>query len=544
MTSIPPGLQGITAIFKFFIDSVNKKLSDAEYLDFNPSLPVVWRAVEGFAALLAEQGRDWLPIEEAQALIDQVLPRVGYENSLFRHLLAEGVIVENRFYMEAEQWIEGVHFAYERFTDHLVAKRLLDAHLDTHAPASSFTTATPLGKYVEDEHACAIHQGLIEAFAIQLPERIGKELIELVPSIQAFDSIIKAFIESTIWRVPHTIDPDVALEYINYFIIRNWSHRNELFNALLTVAANPEHPLNADFLHENLIRQDLAERDSWWSVFLSEQCGARASVDRLVDWAWSPEDKSHIAEESIRLCGVALTWFLTTSNRYLRDRTTKSLVQLLTPKIDVLRGVIQEFVGVNDPYVFERLMAVAYGCAMRSDDTDAIRNLALDIYRCVFQDGHPPAHILLRDYARGVIEVAVIRGLALKIDLNKVRPPYNSTFPDKIPTKEELKAKYDNFDAAKREIDYAQSTIWFSVMRGGDFARYIIGTNDGSFEWSSRRVGKSYPPSRQEQYEAFIATLTPRQRHALEKYGSTGAFLVCIAEGSNWASRSCWSHIE
>ena len=125
------------------------------------------------------------------------------------------------------------------------------------------------------------------------------------------------------------------------------------------------------------------------------------------------------------------------------------------------------FIDVNDPYVFERLMAVAYGCAMRSEDTEAIGSLAADIYAWVFRDGHPPVHILARDYARGVIEVAVHRGIALDIDMSKVRPPYNSTFPDNIPTEEELRAKYDNFDAAKRDIDYAQSTIWLSVMNGG-----------------------------------------------------------------------------
>ena len=169
----------------------------------------------------------------------------------------------------------------------------------------------------------------------------------------------------------------------------------------------------------------------------------------------------------MRLCGVALAWFLTTSNRFLRDRATKALVRLFTHRISVLRTVIQSFINVNDLYVFERLMAVAYGCAMRSEDTEAIGSLAADIYAWIFRDGHPPVHISLRDYARGVIEVAVHRGIALDIDLSRVRPPYNSTFPDDIPAEEELKAKYDNFDTAKRDTDYAQSTIWLSVMDEG-----------------------------------------------------------------------------
>src|SRR5882724_1995828 len=452
LTVIPSGLHGITSVFKFFIDSVNKKLFDAEYLDFNPSLPIIWRAVEAFAAQLAERGRDWLPLEEAQGVINQILPRDGYQNSLFRHLVAEGVIAENRFYVGDNQWSEGVQFAYERFTDHLIAKYLLDVHLDTIDPASSFMSDNPLVKYVKDEHVCARNRGLIEAFTIQVPERIGKELIELIPSIQAFDAVISAFIESIIWRHPHSINLDVALDYINASAIRDSYHHERLLNAVFTVAANHDHPLNADLLHQNLLRLELAERDSWWSIFLSDQYSTHGAVDRVVDWAWSPEDKAYTADESVRLCGIALAWFLTTSSRFLRDRATKALVCLFTHRINVLRTVIQGFIGVNDPYVFERLMAIAYGCSMRSEDTEAIGGLAADIYAWVFQDGHPPVHILSRDYARGVIEVAVQHGIPLDIDLSKVRPPYTSTFPDNIPTEEELKAQYDNFDAAKRDM--------------------------------------------------------------------------------------------
>jgi len=58
------------------------------------------------------------------------------------------------------------------------------------------------------------------------------------------------------------------------------------------------------------------------------------------------------------------------------------------------------------PYVTERLYAVAYGCAMRSFDDDAIKGLALAVYEIIFENGSPPVHILLRDYARGVIELA------------------------------------------------------------------------------------------------------------------------------------------
>src|SRR5882724_37147 len=67
-------------------------------------------------------------------------------------------------------------------------------------------------------------------------------------------------------------------------------------------------------------------------------------------------------------------------------------------------------------------------------------------------------------------------------------------------------------------IDYAQSAIWSSVMYRGDFTRDVIGTNGGSFEWSSQRLGVPPTPTRKERYEAFVAALTPRQKKAVERF--------------------------
>jgi len=520
LTAIPTGLQGISAIFVFFLDSVNKKLSDPEYIGFNPKTPIVSRAVEAFATRLAEEGKDWLPPEQAQELIDDVLPRNGYDKSLFRHLLSEGVISENRFYIGDNQWIEGVHFAYERFTDHLVAKYLLDKYLDVKNPASLFATETPLAKYVKDESACTYYRGLIEAFSIQLPERIGKELIELVTIIREFRSVVDAFIDSIVWREPKALNREVAIEYINAVVTRDSYHHRRLLDALLTVATNPGHPLNADFLHKNLMRFEMADRDASWSIFVHKQFGAHGAVDRLIDWAWSRESKDHISAEAVRLCGTALTWFLTTSNRFARDRATKALVTLFTNRLQILREMMQQFHGVNDPYVLERLFAVAYGCVLRSSDKNAIAEIAQATYDWIFRDGQPPVHILLRDYARGIIEYALYQGLNLEIEENKIRPPYHSDWVT-IPTEEECESfQVENGSWDSYDPRWSQNRIYHSMMVD-DFARYVIGTNHNWSEWLSLRLEEPPWRSSKEKLEAFIEALTPAEREAWDAFQSS-----------------------
>lgn len=517
LTKIPPGIHGITAIFDFFIESVNKKLSEPKRLNFDRKSQIVQKAVEKLAETMADKRSTWLQREDAKTVVDAFLPRQEYENSLFRALVAEGVIAEDRFRIGEDKWCEGIHFSYERFADNLVANHLLDKYLDSSNPSHSFMPDQQLGSLVKDEGTCWRNRGLVEAFSIQLPERIKMELTEIAPHCADYRPVRESFVESLIWRDPKAIT-GATKDYINGHVVRYWDTHDQFLNALLTVASRPDHPYNADFLHEHLVKIGLAERDAWWSVFIHYQYGEHRSVDRLVDWAWSSEDKRHIEDNSVRLCGIALAWFLTTSNRFLRDRATKSLVSLFTDRIQVLSQVISEFLNVNDPYVLERLFAVAYGCAMRSTDDEAIGVLAKDVYEWVFKNKEPPPNILLRDYARGVVEVALRRGMKLNIDVGQIKPPYGSEWPSfEIPSEEKLK-KYGEWTEGMPDEEWARVHLYQSIMGSEDFARYIIGTNSGDFEWSSHLLKGTKKPSRREIYENFVHSLSKKQKEALTRY--------------------------
>lgn len=516
LTQLPAGLHGVSAIFNFFVDSVNDKL--AEMLDYDPHSPLVQRAVDRLAALMAERKTRWLPREEAQTTIHQLLPRDSYEQSLFRHLIAEGLLAEDQRLVGEDDGDLVVYFAYERFSDHLIAKHLLDTYFDPDAPNSSFLSDSPLRTFIEDEQTCWRNQGLVEAFSIQIPERIGQELVDVAPHCRTFYPVCLAFIDSLIWRAPTTIGATTRT-YINAVVIQSRETSYRFLNALMIVAVQPEHPYNARFLHQYLMKFALADRDAWWSTFLHEQNDTQSAVDRLIDWGWSSDDKSHIMDDALELSGIALAWLLTTANRFLRDKATKALVQLFTPRIHVLRQVIQQFLDVNDPYILERLFAVAYGCAMRTRNDRALQALALDTYRWVFQDGTPIPHILLRDYARGVIEAAIHKGIELPIAVEKSRPPYTSEWPTAIPIEDELTV-YGKYDENMPDAEWARVHLYKSVMGREDFARYIIGIDGNDFAWSARRLGDPREPSLQERYQAFLRSLTLRQQRAWNRYDS------------------------
>jgi len=507
VSKFPTGLRGVTSIFKLFVDSINEKLSAPEYLDYPTHRSVVWRVLDRLSGALAQSHKDHLLLEEAETIVQQIWSGSNTSRPLLRYLVEEGVLIEDQMQDGREDGFEVIRFAYERFSDHQIVKHLLDNYLDAQQPELAFAPGQPMAFLSEN---LGTNAGLLAAMCVQVPERIGKEFPDIMPSLAGSYAVRDGFIESLIWRDPNSIS-SATRELINRYLNHSDYVFERIFDVFLTVAAIPNHPYNADFLHQHLLKFEMAERDTWWSIFLYRQLGSHGAVDRIIDWAWSPEDKDHIDDESARLCGIALAWFLTTSNRFVRDRATKALVNLFTSRLRVLKIVMRQFQEVDDFYVLERLFAVAYGCVLRSLDDDEIASLAQEVYKEIFENGNPPAHILLRDYARGIIEYAIRRSLSLDIDLNKVKPPYRSEWPE-IPTEEETekyKIPYTSLDSGDKR--WAQNHIHFSVMED-DFARYVIGTNNNHPDWLSLRMDEPSWRSPEEIKDDFVESLTASEK--------------------------------
>ena len=91
----------------------------------------------------------------------------------------------------------------------------------------------------------------------------------------------------------------------------------------------------------------------------------------------------------------------------------------------LLPDLLSEFNSINDLYLVERLYAVTYGVICNITDPQVISRIAVLVFEFVFKDGKPIPHILLRDYARGILELALHKKL-LPDDINTdlFRPPY------------------------------------------------------------------------------------------------------------------------
>ena len=503
---LPRGFYGITSIFEMFFNSINDEL--ASKLDFDNRVPLVRQALKVFANALIEANERWLPLVMAQDVVNALLPGRSFEHSLYRGLVLEGILVEDVAWSQDSKPEDIVFVAYERFADHLIASSLLDTHLDTNYPEAAFEIGAPLG-YICDSKQF-ITSGLLEAFCLQIPERMGKELIEIAPAVENRRNIGKAFQQSLIWRSPEAFSK-TTLESLNR-LIRTENDWEDSLDMLLTVTILPKHPFNANFLNSWLSQYSMPVRDSKWSIYLHLAWRTHGAVDRLVYWASTITSQDILDNDTVDLCSTALAWLLTTSNRFLRDRATKALVSLLTERLDSVVRLVKRFTNVNDPYVAERIYAVAYGIAMRSNDPEKVGTLAMCVYNQVFATGTPPAHILLRDYARGVVERALYLGAIIDINEDNIRPPYKSYWPA-IPTNDDIKSLLPDFSRGSHdsgELEWARNRIGFSVM-SDDFASYVIGTNRGHIDFLSLKLEEPAWQSPDERLTTLVTELSEEE---------------------------------
>jgi hypothetical protein len=503
---LPRGFRGITAIFDLYLSAVNVRL--AEGLGFNPKDALVTRALEALARALVESGERWLTRAKASELVNDLLPGREFERSLFRGLVVEGVLVEDIVRWPEEGRNEVVFMGYDRFADQLVARALLEKSLGAQSADRGGLTGT-LARLVlkirlllqsilaARSQVRLLHDpkeyvapGVLEALCAQVPERTGQELADLYPALRSKPALASAFRQSLIWRDPRAFSA-ATRKMLNEFM-RSEEDVHDTLDALLTLATLPEHPLNANFLHQRLRRDTMSERDAWWSIYLHSAWRTHGAVDRLVDWAYAVSRETVLEDETVDLCATVLSWMLSTSNRFLRDRATAALVSLLTDRLEAVVRLVERFADADDPYVVERVYAVAYGTAMRSHDTVAVGALAKTVYARVFSNGAPPPQILLRDYARGVVERAIHLGANVNVAVDRIRPPYVSQWPT-VPTEDEIKPllpEWSGGSAKNSDVEWTHNRIASSVMHD-DFALYVIGTSSWSTNWLSLHLSEA-----------------------------------------------------
>lgn len=471
----PRGLTGTKQVFSFYLKSIARNLGAGRDGSDDLVKPTN-QALLSIATEMAAKRQDYVPHSEAIRIVAEkfhAFPaplgttwfEVLQRNCLFRM----DPPLRSRDADPFDSAEDIVRFSFQRLQDYLMAAGLLDEVQDLAEDLKSGVLQfIHSGKWVHSQWV-----GLTEALSVQLPERFGQELLDVLPGgadrWKNEHSVSGAFIESLRWRANDSFT-NRTLELFNTFL----SESEEHFDIILQVSVSAGHPWNAKSLHSRLVALSMPKRDSTWTAqlnFLSmdEEDTAR----RLIEWS-AFEQTEQTDPEIQYLCAITLTWFFTSSNRELRDKATKALTSLMIWNPTLYGMLCKDFRAVGDLYVLERLHTAAFGACCIDPEQHRLRTYSQVAYNEVFDREDVPLSILLRDSALGIIEHALLNDhLSEQVDIVNATPPYHSK-NIRLSVSEDALEK-----VAKRAGD---SQIQDSCAGwGGDFASYEIQPRIGSF---------------------------------------------------------------
>lgn len=474
-------------VLESYLEDINSKISEAIYLDYDKRNNLVSKAIEAIVSH-EEFKYGFLPYGCAyQAVRTAVKDYCDSSSRFLTALIDESLLICSQRYEDDEAIIL---FSFERIGDYYKALSLLPpTKIGEANQRDQIMRSKKFSALFDSGSSISLNQGVLEALAVILPEKYGIELYEITPK-ELVDNphMIDHYVQGLSWRLISSLKEDDK-RYIDTYVWRYSLTSRNFMTVLIRNSIEIESAFNADYLYMTLARMTLLTRDAIWTTFASES----EELERLVGWLWDNYEK--LPDNFIELAEALLAWCLTSTKRFLRDCATKAIACLLVRKPSTASSLLKRFIGIDDMYVVERILAAIYGAISHTRRDVAWIESSEVIYDYIFSPQGTYPHVLVRDYAYSIVSSAVRYHNLDAGKFERINPPYKSDWYRISPTNDDI----DKFQAEVEEQhgkrSWQSGVIWHLIHsmtteygRGtcayGDFGRYVFGSN--VHEWNNQ----------------------------------------------------------
>src|SRR5699024_5032712 len=239
-------------------------------------------------------------------------------------------------------------------------------------------------------------------------ESYGREIIIPVldfiyeEDIHLANNLADRFIESFTIRKNINTSVEILRKILNNYEVSI----DTFYNMLIDNSIKLKNSTNAYLLDSHLSQMSMVTRDSLWTTFING-ISSDSKLGQIISSFESAKVNTHsLKNEQIRLMLILFSWTLTSSNRKLRDRCSKAMIVILKNNFQLCLDLLKKFENTNVPYVDHRLYSVVFGALVRTKDKnhETYKELVNYVYNTIFQADEVYPDILLRDYARLIIE--------------------------------------------------------------------------------------------------------------------------------------------
>lgn len=465
----------ITDLYDRLLDVINKNLykhkeSFMRSLGYDKNINVVTPFVLELANLISKNNK-------RVVLLDSVLKMTYWDKyeikklPIITFLQGEGIIHKYAFKDK-----EFIRFAYDQMNDYFCAKAFLAQFDDKDTTLSHIENI--------DFHTSNINYFLYicELYA----KKYNQECIGVIDKIEddnlkhdIFDEYVDSFQRRNTYGLS-TCEFETYCKKYNVCLENIW-------NMFISNALKQDNIFNADTLHKYLLSLRMNKRDSLWTIYINEL----EFDDKLFTTILYIVEGNQIVFKNNTQIELLLTlfgWILTSSNRKLRDTVSKAMIEILKSNFNMTKLMLKKFEKVDDPYVLQRLYGIVWGACVKRENKDktSFKALAKYVYKTIFLAPLVYPDILLRDYARLIIETYLNEYPDEDyFDISTINPPYAS---DPVPTIVGEDYKNKKYEKGLNLLVHSMrfdNNGWY-----GDFGRYVFERALNSFEINHDMVFK------------------------------------------------------
>ena len=466
-------------ILKNANNKVHMNLKKAiESAGYDETENLVFPVIEAISKMTLSSGRRHFEKSEIESL--EIWTTLGLApRSFITQLLRENILHD---YESGGKTY--VYFSFDQMNDYFSAKTIL----------SMLQTEEEIKKYVH-EHVLDIANGEVRNWGGKdlfvhvcalYATKFRKECIDIIDVIDDESDrmdLFRAYIESFEWRSEIYLNISELLELCNRYFIEP----AVLWNSFINNSVKQNHLLNADNLYKVLKQYSVSKRDYLWTIFINGKTTDDDRIAQLIEIYNKGEVLEVSDKEQIRLLLILFSWVLTSSNRWLRDTTSKAMIEILKNHFEYTEYLLNLFSDVNDPYIIQRLYGIAFGACVKrnSENKEIFKSLVEFVFKDIFDKDMVYPDILLRDYARLIIERYLIEYPDEEKDyeIEKIKPSYKSM---PIPDIEDQKYQDKDF---KKGLFFIQHSMQFEgIGMYGDFGRYVFQSALQNFEVDDYKI--------------------------------------------------------
>lgn len=363
---------------------------------------------------------------------------------------------------------EIITFTYDLLSGYLIAQILVQ-DINSNSDLISFLKSEKFKKeLIERKSLHPLYNDILRCFCVLIIKKFGLTFYD-----ENMANKFKRYIFNALFEVNTSIvieNEKIIIDLVSK-VFKSSTNKDYIYKLFTHTEFNTEHPLNFNLLSNLLFELSISDRDVSWTEYIRKGYDSYSS-ERLINFISEFENackENEVMSDRVHLASKKVMWLLTTTNREMRDNATKALYYYGIKYADNYFNLIEYSLGINDPYVWERMLVTLYGIILAKHNdwnssefkNDSLKKIGVKLYNLIFSHNAPfsTTHILARDYARRSIEISLRHhpDILNENQIKDIRPPYA-------------------FGGIRKWEEYDYSETGYSEPIRMDFSNYTIGT--------------------------------------------------------------------